>query len=280
MKYFVPSLLALSLGLFVALPQAQASLATSWTLTNGSCSGCGSYGNVRSFAAATAGGGDVAASAWADTGSGNTLETAELKSWSGGLGITNRSGLDGGYPDHAIDNRGNYDAVLFSFDKTVSLDEIVIGWWKDADLSVLAYTGSGTPDLSGQTYAALDDAQNGSAGGWELVGNYFDPQDSSEPGDGRLHYSINSGGISSSYWLVSALNPAFNTPGCNSRAIDCAPSNYLGNDYFKLYALAGTVTTSSGGGGGNTVPAPASLLLLALGLPLLRLSRCGGKCSG
>ena len=49
-------------------------------------------------------------------------------------------------PNHAVDNSGsNFDMLLFTFDQAVSLDSTSIGWWQnDSDLTVLAYTGTGS----------------------------------------------------------------------------------------------------------------------------------------
>ncbi len=259
---------ALVTSLSLALPpESHASLVSTWTMSNGSCTACNSYGNIRTFSGSQADSGNVNVSAWSDTGVNNALEDAKLKRWGNGLGVVNRSGNDSRVPDHAIDNKKNYDAVLFSFEKNVTLNEIVIGWWRDADLSVLAYTGTGTPSLEGQNYAGLDDPENGANGGWELVGNYFSPQDSRKS-RGDLYFEINADNVSSSYWLISALNPAFNTPGCSGRALDCAPRNYLGNDYFKIYALSGIVNNDPPPTS-QPVNAPGTAILLALGLPLL-----------
>lgn len=48
-------------------------------------------------------------------------------------------------PEHAVDNaNSNFDMLLFTFDKAVSLDSTKIGWWQnDSDMTVLAYTGTG-----------------------------------------------------------------------------------------------------------------------------------------
>jgi hypothetical protein len=58
-----------------------------------------------------------------------------------------------GSPNHAMDNSGNIDSILFSWDKAITLSQVTIGWAAyDADITVLAYTGTGNPTLKDLTY--------------------------------------------------------------------------------------------------------------------------------
>jgi|WetSurMetagenome_2_1015567.scaffolds.fasta_scaffold09460_2 hypothetical protein len=169
-------------------------------------------------------------------------------------------------PNHALDNKGNTEAVLLSFSSSVVLSSIGIGYTcvgtncagtgvngdaGGADLSVFRYVGTSppSPSLAG-TGASLSSMI---AAGWQLVGNYGDVvQDTSNP-----YNLVNSGNLGSSWWLISAYNTAWGTTSTNGGALD------QGNDYFKLYAVAGTKTP---GGGGGSVPEPASIALVGAAL--------------
>ncbi len=195
-----------------------------------------------------------------------------LYAYSGGLGVS--SGSDNNAtPNHAIDNSGYIDSVLFSFDNgvapsnspadKVNLSSINIGYVSgDADFSVYAYTGSTAMALTGLTYANL------TSNGWTLVGNYANntvgakslltPQTKTSTGASN---GSGSNGIYSSYWLVAAytgLGSNFDTT----------------NDYFKVAALTGTNcpttgTLPNGCGSGTTgvpaVPEPGTLFLIGAG---------------
>ena len=226
-----------------------------WVFKSGKCIGGGcdngsaTYGNQWVFDGAN-GHNDVTVSAWANTGKSNRLETGKIKVWTG-LGAENRSG-ESGVPNHAIDNGGTdkyYDSVLFDFGSdSIALNKIKLGWYRyDSDITVLAYTGSGTPSLGGEKYSDL------TSSGWQHVGDY------SNLGTSRGK-SINAGGATSSYWLIGAFNPMISSKNWSNS-----------NDYFKIYKLSGETTSSGGGGGGSgSVPEPSSLLLLGFALPLLR----------
>jgi hypothetical protein len=224
----------------------------------------------------------VTATAWSNTsGPGNNLlERAYLRSYSGGLGVTNYDapdddGREGSYPEHAIDNDDRFDLVLFDFGgELITLETITVGWkywYGDADISLLAYhpaAGSGmpvTPNLSGMSYSGT--SQGLTTGGWTLVGSYDVDSSGWSPADRGYTASVNrTNPVSSSYWLVSAYNPIFGSAGC-SPAGKCGS----GNDYFKILALAGVQPTPEEGPSPPTgVPEPSGVLLLVGGLALLR----------
>ena len=256
----VGPLAALSLGL-AAMP---ASAGVSWTFTGSNCvSGCGSSydGNALTFDGA-GGAGNVTASAWSNTGSGGDLQTGTLNLYSGGLGVTNQ-GESGTPPNHSTDNSGYIDSILFDFGgDAVDLSDVSVGWWyNDSDISVLAYTGSGDPtaDLgAGNTYNDL------LGSGWSLVGNY------DNVGQNGGTATVNPDDVSSSYWLIGALNTDLTSTSCSSYSYSYSTSNC--SDYVKIYALAGD-TGNGGGTPPSQVPVPGTLALFGLGLLLTGLRR-------
>lgn len=183
----------------------------------------------------------VAASAWYDTGTG-ALTSTSMTYYADQYG--NKLGLgagSGGNPEHAVGNsNGTYEWIMLSFDKAVRLDEITVGWWKDTDMTVLASNSAAT-NLSG----------------WSLVENLYYNSDGSSTDDflkrdDRMVASLSTD-VCASYWLIGALNPAYNTKG----------DGYIGNDYFKLYSVQACTDCSPPNQG---VAEPGSLALAGLGL--------------
>jgi hypothetical protein len=201
------------------------------------------------------GGPAVTASAYANTvGSGNSLiDSAYLSVYGGGLGVVNKdyyNGSDSGEgqsPEHAMDNNGRYDSIMFSFASAVQLKSITLGWVStDSDISVLAYTGASAPSFSNLSYSQL------TANGWTVVGNY------ANVGQGTAK-SINVNGVSASYWLIGAYNSVFGL----ATGIDTYK-----NDYMKIAALGATTPPPPP----SQVPEPHTALLVGIGmLGLLRL---------
>jgi hypothetical protein len=172
-------------------------------------------------------------------------------------------------PNHAIDNGpatnssgtvtglGNTEAVLLNFSSSVVLSSIGIGYVSgDADISVFRYVGATAPTGVTGVGASLSSM---TTAGWQLVGNYGDlGVDTTNP-----YNLVNSGNAGSSWWLISAYNTSYGTTAANGGSLG------QGNDYFKVYAVAGNSCT--GGNCGTTtntgsVPEPASLALVAVAL--------------
>jgi len=206
-----------------------------------------------------------------------TLETAYLNVYGGGLGVKNRDAnysssgtkyntsgdfLEGASPEHATDNDQRYDSVLFAFNNAIDLNSVTIGWSQtDSDISLLAYTGTGscvgtatcTSNLSGKKYADLVNF------GWSFIGHYTDLAT-------NVAKAVNAGNVTSSYWLIGALNPLVSTTTFTT-----------GNDYVKILALAGQATSVPP----DQIPEPGTLLLMGAGLfGLSRFStRRPGRCA-
>lgn len=217
----------------------------------------------------TQGGITATASGWSNTvGSANVLLDSAYITLNGssGLGVRNndcsgfanctggsygRDANEGSSPEHAIDNNGRVDSILFSFTDKVNLTSFSAGWVStDSDFTVLAYTGAGNPaGLASQSYANL------LLNGWSLIGNVLAGSSTGAHDFANSTYS--------SYWLIGALNTFVG--GDPTKA---------GNDNFKLISLAGctcdnappgTPGCSTNGGGGG-VPEPGTLLLMGAGL--------------
>jgi len=187
-------------------------------------------------------GNTATATAWSSfsTSSSATYSRDVLSFWDGGVGVGNSNS-----PNHAVDNQYADEFVLLSFDKSVSLTSLQIGWPSnsssyDTDLTIMAYTGNGGANPNGKTAAQLSSA------GWEHVNDLFNINRNvdttiSNPND-----------VSSNYWLVGAYNEYLSPNG----------STYRGaKDFFKLKAIAGVSHTPSTG-----VPLPTTAALFGLGL--------------
>jgi hypothetical protein len=249
--------LTAAVGLALAIAAAPALADITWSMTGSdSCgNGCGGTpGNSRPF---SSGGVNLSATAWANTinASNTQIEEAYLGIYGGGLGVKNKDGPsnDSGEwssPEHSVDNSERQDAVLLSFNATINLTSVSIGYANgDSDVSVLAYTSQTTPfnantQLKNLTYAQL------LTNGWELVGNYF-----------NLASTSNQAAVStakeSRNWLVMAFAPTYCTGSC---------TNDSSVDRVKINAVSGN----------TRVPEPGTLVLLgAAALGFWRLRRSG-----
>jgi MYXO-CTERM domain-containing protein len=209
------------------------------------CAAEGSYDytvDVNAFAAAT----------------GSAFQAAKIEDWSGGFGVS-YSGESGTSPEHAMDNNGKLEMLMFSFDTSFALSNVTIGWPSstyDTDISILAWTGAGDP----RTAVTGSNENNLLATGWDLVGHYGNLNDY----EAR---AVNGSAVSSSYWIVSA----FSKYGDAS-----APSWDGSKDFMKLYSIKGQFTCvnsnpndpscNPGGGGGGNVSEPGSIALAGLAL--------------
>uniref|UniRef100_Q47EP1 Ice-binding protein C-terminal domain-containing protein n=1 Tax=Dechloromonas aromatica (strain RCB) TaxID=159087 RepID=Q47EP1_DECAR len=172
---------------------------------------------------------------------------------------------EGVNPEHAIDNEQRYDMALLNFGASVvKLTSVGLSWISgDSDLTVLAFTGTGTFNvdtmLKGLTYDKL------TANGWTVVAN-------TNGTSSTYTQSFNTAGnIASSYWLIGAFNPL---------VASATGTNTGGFDYVKLSTVSGTVCAAgstagtAGCGSTNKAPEPGSLALMGVGLiGLLRLRK-------
>lgn len=229
--------MAVVLGMGIAFASMSAQAVTSWTrnFDTGATTGGAPSANVGGYAD--------------NNGAGNLVSVAASKYPGNGYGLCSSSDTGCTEPGHALDNVGNREALLLTFGSAVTLSSITIGYRSgDSDITVLAYTGSGDPtsgtpsNLTGHSFSQL------SANSWKVIGSYGDLAVSS-----AKDISADSAGTSSSYWLIAAYNSLI---GGTCKSGVCSD----GNDYVKLYAVAGTT------GGGGKVPEPSALLLFGTAL--------------
>lgn len=145
--------------------------------------------------------------------------------------------------EHAVDNNGATEGVRLDFASSqVALSSVTFGWrGTDADFTLLRWVGGagatggagGMANWSVSTNNNVSTDADNNAGnniwnGWQLVGNYAGPAPAG-PTSTDWTVSVNSGGLTSSYWLVLSYNSAFGTGNGLG----------MGDDSFKLLSVAG-----------------------------------------
>ena len=217
------------------------------------------YGNTITWAGSTSGS-SVTVSAWSTTnvvGGVAKFEAAYIGNYGGDLGVTGQpSAAQAGNheldptthqtspPEHAIDNIGAYDALLFSFASSVNLADVSIGYptnsAMDSDATILYWAGSGDPTKSTSTGGGLTarTITDLTSNGWKVATN-----EQLMLGNNATNISPS---IASSYWLVGAY---MNIGGTVPTTVNG------GNDYFKVNGL----TTAP-----RVVPEPGTLALFGI----------------
>ncbi|MDP2007677.1 MAG: exosortase-dependent surface protein XDP1 [Rubrivivax sp.] len=185
----------------------------------------------------------------------------------GGLGV-DPIGTTEGSPEHAIDNKNYVDAVVIKFDSSVALNQVTLGWRQyDWDFSVFAYTGTeATPNFFPSGTTTTLDLTSTLGGSWSLVTNYAAVDGCTSSCTGAVNISgLNAGGVSSTWWVISAYSSAYGTSNkVGSGDLDSTTNTYTTNkDYFKLLSAAGTTVDTTTPPG---VPEPASLALVGIAL--------------
>lgn len=244
-----------------ALPALSAVQTQTWSFNSGTQSFSSSnFGNSLSLTSSD--GINLTITGWSDTNDSSGPDEVESGKliWANtnALGVQNRD-ENTSSPNHAIDSvtsdaDGEYDMLLLQFDTAVNLKGIQLNWAQGgnssntADVSILAYDGSGSTSVAGSTWAGV---LSSNGGNYDSVGNYNSV--------GLSYYAVNPTEVVSTTWLVGVYNPVFGSGG-----------DY-GDDGFKL-SLIKTETPGDDEPPGE-VPVPGSLPLMLFGLALLRARR-------
>jgi hypothetical protein len=238
---------------------ASAMAVTTWNLNPGTnCAG-----QVASCSTLASSGVSIAGFQTTNILSTTTIVAENIQYYGPGWG----AGPSGSQPGHAIDNNGQFEAVMLTFTTgKVNLTGVTTGYVSgDSDLTMLAYTASTTglsaaqiatnTSITGKTWAQL------LTSGWSLVGSYNNASSVSTTSTPNSSLS--------SYWLIGAYNSLI---GGTSTPVG-ASTNPV--DYFKLASVSGCAgtTCSSPTTTPSSVPEPGSLALFGMafaGLAALR----------
>ena len=230
---------ALTFAAFASSPAYAANI----SLLGGTVIGNG-YGNSIVYSTVIGGQNvNLTVTAWSiTTASTPKLTAAQVVKYSGGLGITNSNGsTDTGSPEHAIDNEGWYDFLLFQFNTPVDLTGFHIGWEQtDTDATVRYGNVNGAfPNLVNMTQANFNA---------NVLPNTVQVPGGNSTGD-RLIPAI-AGEFNT--WTIGASNALDMTSCQYSRG--CTPQPIY--DYFKIDSINVT----------NAVPEPGTWMMMILGI--------------
>ena len=190
---------------------------------------------------------------------GSSLKAATISTYSGGIGVSNSTNdLASNVPQHAVDNNGVVDFVVFELPQAMDWNSFKIGW-SQVDSDVQAWVGGNI------------------GAGYDFAANHVCFTACTTAGDVSLaslgFVEVPTGGTPNTGFVNVPLNTdtAFNS---------AAQSNYLimsgdlglgsittGNDFFKISSI------SASSGNHTSAPEPGSIALLGLGLAALLVSR-------
>ena len=223
--------------------------ATDTSGTAGNTVNCGTGTGVPSV--------KLTADAFSTTGAGAKFAAASVYNTGvAGAGLGVRAAGD---TSDSVDNSGSTDAVRLKFtnaagtqDANFNLTSVTLKTAAGAvaDFSLLAWMGPGTPgDIAGMTTGGLF------AAGWTNIGSYYGVASGAPVDVTAFNFpsTVGTGGIFSSYWLVSAFNTSFGS----------APTT--AGDVFTIAAIAGGLDPNAQFKPAQ-VPEPGSLALLGVAL--------------
>lgn len=223
--------------------------------------GSGGYGNGLGF---NAGGIGLNVSAWAETGSTSLskagyyyFQSAQVWSWSTGIGICNRSeGLANNNCDnneHEVDTVGYDDLIAFLFDRPVDFASLTVDPYDGSgsdpnDRDIIYWVGNvdAAPNLTSYTFSSLADLPGISPETWLQATSSYNPLTHSLSGTGNL-------------LLVSG----------NYHDRNCRNADVTTNDECEAYKIANITVSAST----SVVPVPAAAWLFGPALGLLSLAR-------
>lgn len=174
-------------------------------------------------------------------------------------------GLDRDNDGHVIDNGGWDEFLIFEFNEPVSISDYSFGFVHenhDWDSTVLAFS----PDDLDATYLspAGNTIANMTSAGWEAIGHYGAPPFEGEPLEATVDISTQTQGgsevIYSSYWAIGAFMDTVSADTFGS----------VGTSVWDGFKLSGLSVLTQPDTPNTEVPAPATLLLLALGWMFMR----------
>lgn len=179
----------------------------------------------------------------------STFAAATLAQYGASYGLGVQSGTEsiGSAPEHTMDNNGKTELIVFKFDEAIILDSVKLGWTQsDADITVMAYTGAGAPTITGKQIGNL-------ATGWAMVQGYGDPApDTTSTASGSdKSVAVNAGGVSSSWWIISAYNAGYGGAITNGDTLI---------DYVKVMTLSSRDPTTPP----HRTPEPGSMALMGI----------------
>jgi len=133
----------------------------------------GSGGTAGSYVFSAGG---VSVTVTATSWDGSAWRTASVGRYSEGLGVSNSSGWDANSPQHATDNNGWDDYLVFQFSEPVDVGSVYLGWVSN-DSDFRYWIGNTQSDV--RTTAGGTGVSGGSSpnlyniNGGDLTGTYF-----------------------------------------------------------------------------------------------------------
>ena len=239
-------------GVVAALALCTSAQAVTIDLTGAGGNG-GGYGNTLSF---SQGGIGVSVSAFAETGSGSPpgpnfylFQTAEVYSWSTGIGACNRN--EGSVlastcsdSEHEVDTVSRDDLVMFQFDQMVSFQNLTVDPYdgsgsdpNDRDVIYWVGTASSLYNLTTKTFDTIDTLAGLGAETLSAASSSYSPYTHSLNGTGNV--------------LIMTGN---------YHDLNCKNQDVTSNLECEAYKIKNMTVTAA------PVPIPAALPLLASGL--------------